>query len=157
MPSSLTKVKNYEIHSITTCFQEQTNANIASWVMQCAMQGKYFVVALYHPDYTLELVKQSKILNINLLAEDQYRLVNLLGRKSGRQVQKLTKIAHQLDNRGCPFLLESIGYFQCEVSHSTSGGDHELVVCKVIKQVKLNPDKQVLTMNYLREKKLVRG
>ncbi len=157
MSSQLSKRKNYEIHAISTVFETHTNANIAAWVMQSAMKSKYFVVALYHPDYTLELVRQSGILNINLLAMDQYRLVNSLGRKSGRELNKLEKIPHGFDQRGCPYLKESVGYFKCEVERSVNGGDHEIMVCKVISSHHLHPEKQVLTLDFLRGKRLVRG
>jgi flavin reductase (DIM6/NTAB) family NADH-FMN oxidoreductase RutF len=157
MATPLSKRKNYEIHAITTVFEAQTNANIASWVMQTAMKAKYFAVALYHPDYTLELVRKSGILNINLLAIEQYRLVNTLGRKSGRDFNKLDKVPHGFDQRGCPYLKDAIGYIKCEVENSISGGDHEIVVCRVLGSHLLNADKNPLTLNFLREKKLVRG
>jgi flavin reductase (DIM6/NTAB) family NADH-FMN oxidoreductase RutF len=54
-------------------------------------------------------------------------------------------------------LTEAIGYVQCKCVGSIDSGDHELFVCEVLKQVTLNPDKEVLTNNYLRENGLVRG
>ncbi|AFK03669.1 flavin reductase domain protein FMN-binding protein [Emticicia oligotrophica DSM 17448] len=157
MSKSLLKYKNYDVHSITTSYAEQINANIATWVMQVAMGGKIVCVALYKIDYTISLVRQSKILNINLLAKEQTNLIPKLGRKSGLDSNKFKNLKYELDERGCPFLLESIGYLQCKVLHSTDAGDHELFVCEVLKQVVLNPDKEVMTNNYLRERGLVRG
>jgi flavin reductase (DIM6/NTAB) family NADH-FMN oxidoreductase RutF len=121
------------------------------------MGGKIVCVALYKIDYTISLVRQSKILNINLLAKEQTNLIPKLGRKSGLDSNKFKNLKYELDERGCPFLLESIGYLQCKVLHSTDAGDHELFVCEVLKQVVLNPDKEVMTNNYLRERGLVRG
>jgi flavin reductase (DIM6/NTAB) family NADH-FMN oxidoreductase RutF len=158
MPKRLLKYKNYEVHSITTIGTDgQQNANIATWVMQTAMKGKIVAVALYKIDYTIELVKSSGILNINLLAQDQTRLIDKLGRKSGRTSNKFKNLPHAHDERGCPYLTEAIGYIQCRVLHSTDSDDHELFVCEVLKQVVLNPEKEVLTNNFLLEKGLVRG
>ncbi len=157
MPKSLLKYKNYEVHSITTVYDGNTNANIATWVMQTAMGGKTVCVALYKVDYTIELVRASKILNINLLHTGQTSLINKLGRRSGKDSDKFKNLKFELDNRGCPFLTEAIGYIQCKVLHSTDAGDHELFVCEVLKQVVLNPEKEVMTNNFLREKGLVRG
>ncbi|MFN4145063.1 MAG: flavin reductase family protein [Runella sp.] len=155
---SLLKYKNYDVHAITTTTADgRRNANIATWVMQTAMGGKMLCVALYKIDYTIELVRESRILNVNLLAQDQTNLINKLGRKSGRNFDKFKNLSFEIDNRGCPFLTEAIGYVQCEILHSTDGGDHELFVCKVLKQVVLNPDKVVMTHHFLREKGLVRG
>ncbi len=157
MPKSLLKYKNYDVHSITTSHAGNLNANIATWVMQTAMGGKVVCVALYKIDYTIELVRESKMLNINLLHTEQTNLINKLGRRSGKDSNKFKNLKFELDNRGCPFLTEAIGYVQCKVLHSTDAGDHELFMCEVLKQVVLNPEKEVMTNNYLREKGLVRG
>ncbi|CAH0996275.1 High molecular weight rubredoxin [Emticicia aquatica] len=157
MPKSVLKYKNYDVHSITTIYGENMNANIATWVMQIAMGGKMLCVALYKVDYTIELIKKSMILNVNLLAQDQTSLINKLGRKSGKETNKFKNLKYELDERNCPFLTESIGYIQCKVLHATDGGDHEVFVCEVLKQVVLNPNKEVMTNHFLREKGLVRG
>lgn len=157
MPKSLLKYKNYDVHAITSVHEEKTNANIATWVMQAAMGGKMLCVALYKIDYTIELVRSSKILNVNLLATNQTNLITKLGRKSGRDSNKFKNLKFDLDERKCPYLTEAIGYVQCKVLHSTDAGDHELFVCEVIKQVVLNPEEEVMTNNFLREKGLVRG
>lgn len=157
MPKSLLKYKNYDVHSITTVQEGNYNANIATWVMQTAMGGKTVCVALYKIDYTIELVRASKTLNINLLHTGQTNLITKLGRRSGKDSDKFKNLKHDFDSRGCPFLTEAIGYIQCKVLHSTDAGDHELFVCEVLKQVVLNPEKEVMTNHFLREKGLVRG
>ena len=157
MPKRLLKYKNYDVHSITTVSGERRNANIATWVMQSVLGGKGLVVALYKVDYTIELVRESGILNVNLLALDQTNLIQKLGRQSGRDKDKFTRLPYALDERGCPYLTEAIGYAQCRILSSTDSEDHEIFSCEVIKQVVLHPEKTVLTNNYLIEKKLVRG
>ncbi len=159
MGKSLLKYKNYDVHVITTVSPlGKINANIATWVMQSAMQGKFITVALYKTDYTIELVRESMILNVNLLAKDQAKkLITKLGRKSGRTSNKFVNLPFEIDERGCPYLTEAIGYVQCRCVGSIDSGDHELFVCEVLTQKVLNPDKEVLTNNYLRAEGLVRG
>ena len=163
MPKRLLKYKNYDVHSITTATTStperdgRRNANIVTWLTQTAMGGKVLTVALYKVDYTIELVRESGILNVNLLATDQPGLIRKLGQQSGRNTDKFKDLPHALDERGCPYLTEAIGYVQCRVMHSTDAGDHELFICEVLKQVVLNPDKTMMTNDFLKEKKLVRG
>jgi len=157
MPKRLLKYKNYDVHSITAVAGERQNANIATWVMQTALGGSTLAVALYKIDYTIELVRESGILNVNLLAEDQTGLIARLGRKSGRDTDKFRRLPHALDDRGCPYLTEAVGYAQCRVLRSVDGGDHEVFICEVEKQVVLHPEKPVMTNQFLREKGLVRG
>lgn len=162
MAKRLLKYKNYDVHSITTVAEPLTNearynANIATWVMQTALGGTHLTVALYKIDYTIELVRESGILNVNLLADDQTSLIAKLGRQSGRTKNKFSRLPFALDDRGCPYLTEAIGYAQGRVVHVVDAGDHELFVCEVLKQVVLHPEKTVMTNNFLRAKGLVRG
>ncbi len=162
MPKRLLKYKNYDVHSITSVAgtgtpTQRQNANIATWVMQTALGGSRLAVALYKVDYTIELVRESGILNVNLLAQEQTGLIGKLGRQSGRDVDKLARLPHAYDERGCPYLTEAVGYAQCRVLNSVDSGDHDVFICEVIRQVVLNPGKTVLTNDYLKEKKLVRG
>jgi len=157
MPRSLLKLKNYDVHSVGVEFMGRINFNITAWVTQTAMGGKQLVVALYKPDFTLELVKKSGRFSLNLLAEDQAKLISKLGRNSGRDSDKLKNLAFQTDSNGFPFLTESVGYVSCRVLGWADGGDHELAICEVLGQKILLPEKKVLTLNYLREKKQIRG
>jgi flavin reductase (DIM6/NTAB) family NADH-FMN oxidoreductase RutF len=154
---SLLKLVNYSIFSVTTYANQKINANIVCWAMQTAMKSKYLTIALDKNDYTIELVKESGILNLNLLSVKQSKLIAKLGRKSGRSTNKFFRLNYLLDERGCPILLDSVGYLQCEVHDNADSGDHEVFVCKVLKQKFLNPEAEPLSMNYLREKKLIRG
>jgi flavin reductase (DIM6/NTAB) family NADH-FMN oxidoreductase RutF len=155
---SVLKHKNYDVHAITTATADgRRNANIATWVMQTAMGGKMLCVALYKIDYTIELVRESGLLNVNLLAETQTGLIAKIGRKSGRDSDKFKRLPHALDERGCPYLTEAVGYVQCRVLHTADSGDHELFVCEVLRQVVLHPDATVLTNDFLRAAGLVRG
>lgn len=121
------------------------------------MGGTHLVVALYQPDFTIELVRESGILNVNLLATDQTALIRKLGQQSGRSKDKFKNLPIALDERECPYLTEAIGYAQCRVLSVTNAGDHDLFVCEVLKQVVLNPGKTVMTSAFIKEKKLVRG
>jgi flavin reductase (DIM6/NTAB) family NADH-FMN oxidoreductase RutF len=158
MYRTVLKFKNYDVHSITACTPDgRRNANIATWVMQTALGGKMLTVALYEIDYTIELVRESGLFNVNLLAQDQTGLIQKLGRKSGRDVDKFRRLPHALDDRGCPYLTEAVGYVACRVTGTVPAGDHTLFVGEVLRQVLLHPEKPVLTNQYLRERGLVRG
>ncbi|MDX1918447.1 MAG: flavin reductase family protein [Candidatus Caenarcaniphilales bacterium] len=154
---SLFKLMDYLVHAVSTAHNGKLNANIATWVMQSAMQGRYLSVALYKVDYTIELVEASGILNINFLAEDQLNLINKLGRRSGRNQDKFKRLDYGLDGRGCPYLSDSIGFIACEVEGKVDSGDHRILVCRVLSQKILNPEKAPLSLKYLRERGLVRG
>lgn len=157
MPRSILKCKNYDVHSVGVRLGDITNFNITAWATQTAMGGKRIVVALHKPDYTLELVKASQFFSLNFLSEDQTRLVAKLGRSSGRDGNKLKGLEFAFDPNGFPYLTEAFGYANCRVLDWADGGDHEIAICEVVAQKILHPQKKLLTLNYLREKKLIRG
>jgi flavin reductase (DIM6/NTAB) family NADH-FMN oxidoreductase RutF len=157
MPRSVLKLKDYEVHSVSTVFAGKTNANIATWVMQSGMKGSFITVALYKVDYTVELVRQSNLLNVNLLAQDQKGLLTKLGRRSGRDTDKFARLPHALDARGCPYLTGAVGYLSCQVHDTADSGDHQVFCCRVLAQHLLHPEKPVLTHHWLRQQGLVRG
>lgn len=157
MAKSVLKAKNYDIHAIGSLWQDRPNLNIAAWVMQTSMKADELLIALYQPDFTIESVRQSGLATVSLMAESQKRLVSRLGRKSGREGSKLNRLPIGFDSRGIPFLAESIGYLECEVKQWLSGSDHDLALCRVVRSVWLHPSLPVLTYDYLRKNKLVRG
>jgi len=147
MPRSLFKLKDYEVHAITSFDGITSNVNLVTWLMQTDMSKKMLAVALYKPDLTLEIVRSSGFA----------KYVNLIGRKSGRDVTKLQYTNHKADYRGCPILLDAVGCLHTVVVDWADAGDHFLAICKVEKETVLNPEKGILRLGYLREKKLVRG
>lgn len=157
MAKSLLKIKNYDVHSVGVNTDDKINFNIIAWATQTAMGGKRIVVAFYKPDLTIELVKSGGNFSLQFLAEDQTNLISKLGRQSGRENKKLNRLVYAIDSQGFVFLPKCIGYLRCQVLQWADGGDHELAICQVLSQVWLHPEKKLMTLNGLREKKLIRG
>ncbi len=150
MSKKVLPLKNYEIHAITTVWQDQVNANIASWVMQSAMKGKRLLVSLYHPDLTIGMVRQSGVLNVHLLGQHQKNLVRKFGKQSGRDKYKLKNVHWTPDERGCPVLPESVGVIYCEVEKELEGYDHNYFECSILRQHVFHPDAPVMSTHWLK-------
>lgn len=157
MPRSLLKRKNYDIHAVGVSCRGRVNFNIVAWAMQTSMGGRHIAVALYKPDFTRELVQESGCFTLNFLATDQTRLIQKLGRKSGRETDKTKNLPFAFDAGGQPFLTEAVGYTCCQIIDWADGGDHDIAICQVLGQKILHPEKSMLTLDLLREKKMVRG
>lgn len=153
---SVLALKNYQIHAISTCYEGKNNANIASWVMQSAMKGKRMLVSLYQPDLTIELVRKSGILNVHLLGTHQRKLIQNLGKKSGREFDKLEGLEWEADFRGCPVLQESVGVIHCVVEKELEGYDHNYFECSILKQKVLLEEQEVMTTHWLKTKGIIR-
>jgi flavin reductase (DIM6/NTAB) family NADH-FMN oxidoreductase RutF len=114
------------------------------------------VVGVYKNTLTLELVNLQNEMVLQLLAEDQYRLIKLLGQTSGYNRNKISAIKFPLINyKGFTCLKAALALIHLTIISKTDAGDHWLILCEVSSFINLN-EGLPLTMDILRAKKLVR-
>jgi flavin reductase (DIM6/NTAB) family NADH-FMN oxidoreductase RutF len=122
------------------------------------MHPKQFIVAIYDDTKTLELVKQSNRLVLQLLAESQYRLIPLLGQKSGKKIDKIARLEKRSlisEWQGFKILKEALAVMDLKIINSFSGGDHQLFLCEVAAYKNLN-EGEALSLDTLRAHQLIR-
>lgn len=124
------------------------------------MQPKQYMVGIYEGTRTLELVEQQPVFILQLLSSHQYNLVNLLGKQSGHQINKIERLQKRglltewkdffiLKEALAVVLMEGKVLLDCK-------GDHRLFLCNVLAWKNLNQG-EALTLNCLREKKVIRS
>ncbi len=116
------------------------------------------MVAVYAGTQTLELVRRQPHFVLQLLAAEQYRLVDLLGKKSGHTIDKLGRLNKRglvTDWNGFAILRDALAVMELKMVTIVPGGDHELFVCDVVAYKNLN-DGEVLTLDTLRAHGLIR-
>ena len=149
---------NVPVYSVSSQYGEKQNMHICTYVSAVSMQPKRFMVALFKGSLTLEMVEKNRHFVIQLLEEKQYRLVNLLGRKSGRTTDKvalLHKRKELTEWKKFAVLSQALAWIELKVISTIDAGDHLMMLCDVLalKNVKEgNP----LTLDTLRDKKLIR-
>lgn len=143
------------VYSLSTTDGKRHNMNICTFVTAISMQPKRFIIGVYKGTFTESLLKQHPRCILQLLSSKQYRLVELLGKKSGHSINKAEKLQ---DKTGLfhhlLFLQDSCAIILCEAKHWYDTGDHYAVLCDVITYRNLNTD-PVLTTELLREKKII--
>lgn len=146
------------VYSISSTHNGDVNMNICSYVTPASMKPKRYIVAVYKNTKTLELVQQHPQFLLQVLAEDQYRLVNLLGKKSGFRINKIGKIKEpvELYNNTFAYLSRSLAYLHLRVLDWLDGGHHWCTLCEVVAYKNLNPGKP-LTLEFLKKKKIIRS
>lgn len=134
------------------------NMHIATYITQISMKPKRFVCGIYQGTRTLENIRQHPRFVLQLLADHQYRLTDLLGKKSGHTVNKIERLEKRKllstwkDYR---VLKESLALIELSVLQSFDGGDHIGFLCEVLDYKNLQEGKS-LTLDILREHKLIR-
>ena len=94
---------------------------------------------------------------LQVLSKDQFSIVNLLGKKSGKKVDKMKILERRklLDAwEGFKILRDSLAVINLKVINSFDGGDHIVFVCDVQKYKNLNEGEE-LSLKTLREKKII--
>ncbi len=149
---------NLPVYSISSKEGDICNMNICTYVSAVSMQPKRIMIAIYEGTKTLELINKTGHFVLQLLSCQQYRLVDLLGKKSGNTIDKITRLNKRkllTVWNGFKILEEAIAVIELKVINAMEGGDHKLFLCDVTAYKNLNGG-NVLTLDVLRQHKLIR-
>lgn len=134
------------IYSICSKGTRGFNMNIVSYVTPVSMKPKRYIVAIYDGTQTLENVKQDPHFVLQLLADEQYALVRLLGKKSGSHTDKIGTLQKKKilqEWKGFPVLSGALAYVELKVIQVFSGGDHQCFLCDVLSYKNQNDGKEL--------------
>ena len=147
------------VYSCSSQSGQQSNMHILTYVTPISMSPKRYICGIYHGTKTHELVSSSSVFVLQLLQENQYNLVNLLGKQSGHKVDKLAKLQkRQLLTywNNFPVLKDALALLLLKPINHFDAGDHTAFLCEVTDYKNLNPG-NVLTLDTLREHKMIRS
>lgn len=149
---------NLPVYSVSSKMADNSNMHIITYASQISMQPKRFICGIYHGSQTLLNIEASGEFVLQLLAGNQYRLVDLLGKKSGRTIDKISRLRKRkelIEWNNFDVLKNCLAVIQLKVISSFEGGDHKGFLCNVVAYKNLNEGKE-LTLDILRERKLIR-
>lgn len=146
------------IYSLVTLGADGFNMNICSYVSPASLQPKRYLIALDPQTLSARNFRENGAGVLQILHEDACRLVHVLGRKSGRNLDKIGKLGKMelLDTwNSFPVLMDSCAYIRVQVDEVLgSSGDHDLFLCNVKGYRTLRED-GVLTQQRLIEQGLI--
>ena len=150
---------NLPVYSInSTDAKGNANMHIITYATAISMKPKRFVCGIYHGTQTLKNVEAKPHFALQLLAATQYRLVDLLGKKSGRLVNKISRLEKRnelFEWNEFKILKNCLAVMELKVIAEMEGGDHKIFLCDIAAYKNLN-EGEALTLNILREHKLIR-
>jgi flavin reductase (DIM6/NTAB) family NADH-FMN oxidoreductase RutF len=147
------------VYSVSSFHAGAGNMHICTYVSAVSMQPKRFMVALFKETRTLDLVERERRLVLQLLAAGQYRLIPLLGRKSGHDTDKLSVLERRgLLTRweGVAVLDEALAWMHLSVIDTLDAGDHVMMLCNM-DRYRNHREGEPLTLDILRQRGLVRN
>lgn len=134
------------------------NMHIITYASQISMNPKRYVCGIYEGTKTLELVIGHNEFVLQLLSAAQYRMIDLLGKKSGHEFDKIARLKKRnllSEWNGFPVLNDALAVMKLKTISSFPGGDHTGFLCDVIQYKNLN-EGNPLTLDILRQHKLIR-
>lgn len=132
------------VYVVTTRLGDKINGMTASWVSQVSLNPLLVMVSIAPPRYSHDLVKESGILAVNVLTEDQVDLGKRFGYKSGRKVDKFVGLEWITGATGAPILPQAYAYLDLKLAATCPAGDHTLFVGEVVEAKILHPEAQPL-------------
>ena len=150
---------NLPVYSISSKNGMQENMHICTYVSSVSMTPKRMMVAIFNGTKTLELATVEKHFVLQLLAEQQYKLIKLLGQSSGNSINKIQRLEKRKligTWKNFKVLNEALAYMELKAISMSDAGDHVIFICDVISFYNNLPG-EPLTLNLLREKGIIRG
>jgi len=149
---------NLPVYSISSKTETNQNMHIITYASQISMQPKRFICGIYHNTLTLENIEYNGEFVLQLMHASQYRLVDLLGKKSGKSTNKISRLERRKELeewKGFPVLKKCLALMLLKVVSSFDAGDHKAFLCDVIAYKNLNEGTS-LCLDDLRKHKMIR-
>ena len=149
---------NLPVYSISSKANGKANMHIITYCTAISMQPKRFICGIYHGTQTLMNVKASNEFVLQLLDEKQYRLVDLLGKNSGKEIDKISRLQKRdelAEWNGYLILKNCLAVMHMKIVSEFEGGDHQCFLCDILSYKNIN-DGHPLTLDTLRKHNLIR-
>jgi len=149
---------NLPVYSISSKTQQNENMHIITYVTGISLKPKRFICGIYHGTQTLSNVEDSGEFVLQLLSEAQHRLVDLLGKQSGKKTDKIQRLHKRQELthwNGYPVLKNCLSVMQLKSIQQFDAGDHTCFLCDVVAWKNLQ-DGHPLTLDILRKHQMIR-
>ena len=136
------------VYVVTTRCGDRLNGMTASWVSQVSLRPLLLMVSIAPARYSHELITESRVFAINVLASGQVDLGKRFGFQSGRRVDKFAGLNYFTAVTGSPILPQARAYFDLNLVATHPAGDHTLFVGEVVDAKILHLEDQSQVFSY---------
>ena len=156
MPKRPWNLPNLPVYSLQTISKDGVlNFNICTYVSSVSMKPKRFMVAVYKGTKTLENLENGSKANLILLSKENINLVRTFGKKSGKDIDKFSKIKDTtVDFQNMPVFTTAVAVIKLKPLQTLDAGDHIIYLFDLEKYKTLSQS-PVLYLSDLRDKKII--
>ena len=123
---------SYGVYVVGVGAGDRRDGFTAAWVMQVSFNPLLLAVSINPENASYELLHASGGFTVNVLKQGQLETARQFGTRTGRAEDKLVGVRWRPGRTGGPILDEALAYFDCELLGRHQGGDHELVLGRVV-------------------------
>ena len=142
----------YGLYIVSSKSGDKMNGYISNSVFQVTAEPAQIAVTCNKNNLTSELMAESQIFSISVLAEKaSTEIIGLFGYKSGKDVDKFQDVTYITGKTGVPVVTdESIAWFECRILQTYDVGTHLICIGEVVNGDLIEPDQDPLTYAYYR-------
>jgi len=128
------RVLSYGMYVVSSKLGEKLNGQIANTVFQTTADPQQLSVCINHQNLTWEYIDKSGYFGVSVLGQDAtMEFIGLFGFKSGRNVDKLSRVKYKIGAAGLPLVLDhALSVLEAKVVGSLDMGTHTLFVGQVV-------------------------
>ena len=156
MPKRPWNIPDLPVYSLQTVSPQGVfNFNICTYVSSVSMKPKRFMIAVYKDTKTLENLEAGSEANLILLSKENINLVRTFGKKSGKDIDKFSKIKDKtIDFQNMPVFTTAVAVMKLKPLQTLDAGDHIIYLFDLEKYKTLSQS-PVLYLSDLRDKKII--
>ena len=124
----------YGFYAVTSRAGDDRNVMVLNWFSQVSFEPQHVVLGLQNTAYTMDLVKESKKLVLNIFREEDANVIKAFTKSRKKNPDKFDE-ANYIDGpvTGVPVLEEAAAYLECEVVEIIdTGAGYSAVLAKVV-------------------------
>ena len=97
-----------------------------------SLEPPLVMIALAREAGTCEMIVESGVFAVNILSDDQEFLSERFAARAPIVNEKFEGVPYETAATGAPILLESIAWYDCRVEATYAGGDHVIIIGRVV-------------------------
>jgi flavin reductase (DIM6/NTAB) family NADH-FMN oxidoreductase RutF len=131
----------YGFYSLTSRFEDDTNAMVFNWFSQVSFSPRLVAVGLAKKAYTYEMINKSGVFAVNIFNKEDQETLTLYSKSRAKRPDKMENAVFTAGpETGCPVLKDAAAYLECKVVQMVdAGGDHDILIGEVINAGILKP------------------
>lgn len=125
---------SYGLYVVTSRLGDKLNGQIANTVFQVTAEPPQVAVSISKENLTHEYISASRLFGVSILDQSTpMKFIGLFGFKSGRDVDKLSEVAHREGTTGCPLVTDNtLSAMEVRVTDQVDAGTHTIFVGEVV-------------------------